>query len=290
VGQMRTLKMQDAAALLNASPSALRSWERRFGYPVPLRTAGGHRHYAHGEIVALQEALEDGLSISSAIGRAREAMLATTPDALTHALLAHDFERADEALQAALALRTLEMTIDDVLFVALEEVETRTPPGSAPWALTADWASDWLRRARRLFPVPWGTTSVLVGDATQALELDAVRLRALELLCRRAGANITTVPVSALSGLGEVLRLSAPEVVVVAGTAADADSVARWTYAVQRTLGGRPLMHYRRPDAVAGGPLRPSTALADAPATALAQLIEAATRRAPRSRFERAPA
>jgi DNA-binding transcriptional MerR regulator len=278
VGAVRTLKMQDAATLLNVSPSALRSWERRFGYPAPMRTAGGHRHYAHGEIIALREALEEGLSISSAVGRAREALLAATPDALTRALATHEFEHADNAMEAALALRSLERTVDDVLFTALAEIATRTPPGSAPWALTATWACDWLRRAWRLCPAPWGITSVLMGDATKPLELDGVRVRALELLSRRAGAHVTTLPVDALAGLGQVLRAAAPQVVVIAGSSAAADSVARWTYAVQHALGGRPLLRYLRPGPGTATTARSSRELPGTPALAQRRLIEVATR------------
>lgn len=195
--------MQDAAAMLSVSPSALRSWERRFGYPAPMRSAGGHRHYPHGEISALRDALEEGLSISSAIGRAREALVGTTPESLTRALLALDYERADTSMEAALALRTLDRAVEDVLLASLAEVGARTQLGSAPWALAAAWATQWLRRARRLCPEPWGLATILVGDATRELELDAVNVRALELLCIRAGASILTLPVHALAGLPE---------------------------------------------------------------------------------------
>ena len=69
---VRTLKTSEAAAVLNVSPNTLRAWERRFGYPKPQRTAGKHRLYTHGEVAALRDALQEGLSISSAICRARD--------------------------------------------------------------------------------------------------------------------------------------------------------------------------------------------------------------------------
>ena len=71
---MRTLKTSEAAALLNVSPNTLRAWERRFGYPRPQRSSGQHRLYIHGEVAALRDALQEGLSISSAVSRAREAL------------------------------------------------------------------------------------------------------------------------------------------------------------------------------------------------------------------------
>ena len=75
---MRTLKTSEAAAVLNVSPNTLRAWERRFGYPKPQRSPGKHRLYTHGEVAALRDALQEGLSISSAVSRAREALSADT--------------------------------------------------------------------------------------------------------------------------------------------------------------------------------------------------------------------
>jgi MerR family transcriptional regulator, light-induced transcriptional regulator len=45
---MRYLKTTEAAALLNVGPNTLRAWERRFGFPQPQRSPGGHRAYPHG--------------------------------------------------------------------------------------------------------------------------------------------------------------------------------------------------------------------------------------------------
>ena len=50
--------------MLGVSPSTLRSWERRFGFPAPRRSTGGHRQYelaespgeAHRQILDLLDA------------------------------------------------------------------------------------------------------------------------------------------------------------------------------------------------------------------------------------------
>src|SRR5213594_3990670 len=91
---VRTLKTSEAAQLLNVSPNTLRAWERRFGYPKPQRSPGKHRLYTHGEIAALKDALQEGLSISSEVSRAREGLTADT-DTLVGALSSYDIERAD---------------------------------------------------------------------------------------------------------------------------------------------------------------------------------------------------
>src|SRR5215216_4343739 len=53
---------------LNAD--ALRAWERRYGLPVPQRTAGGHRLYSQRDIETikwLMKRQQEGLSISHAV-------------------------------------------------------------------------------------------------------------------------------------------------------------------------------------------------------------------------------
>ena len=91
---MRYLKTSEAAALLNVSPNTLRAWERRFGFPKPQRSPGKHRLFTHGEVAALRDALQEGLSISSAVSRAREG-LAADSNSLVGALVSYERERAD---------------------------------------------------------------------------------------------------------------------------------------------------------------------------------------------------
>src|SRR5919112_4416454 len=48
----------------------LRAWERRYGLPMPQRSAGGHRLYSQRDIETikwLMKRQEDGLSISRAV-------------------------------------------------------------------------------------------------------------------------------------------------------------------------------------------------------------------------------
>src|ERR1700755_1625741 len=107
---VRTLKTSEAPAVLNVSPNTLRAWERRFGYPKPQRSKGKHRLYTHGEIAALRDALLEGLSISSAISRARESVAADT-HVLVGALAAFELDRADHAMEAALSMRSVERAV-----------------------------------------------------------------------------------------------------------------------------------------------------------------------------------
>ena len=271
---MRTLKTSEAAAVLNVSPNTLRAWERRFGYPKPQRSPGKHRLYTHGEIAALRDALQEGLSISSAISRARESVAADT-HVLVGALAAYELERADAAMEGALALRSVERSVEEVLLPSLEEIGDRHGTDSAPWALAARWAGEWLLRAQRLSPPASSRPSVLLGDATRdQLDPDALALRALELCTTRVGLRTLTLPVTGLAGLGDVLSAYQPRVVVIAGGEENDDDVARWAYRVRAAGGALPVLLFHRTGR--GDRTRTTGArhLAAAPTLAASQLLD----------------
>jgi len=67
--RLRTLSLGNAATLLGVSPETLLIWESRYGFPT---SSTSERRYNQTEVLALRECLEDGLSISSAVVRARE--------------------------------------------------------------------------------------------------------------------------------------------------------------------------------------------------------------------------
>lgn len=243
---VRTLKTSEAAQLLNVSPNTLRAWERRFGYPKPARTAGQHRMYTYGEIAALRDALQEGLSISSAISRAQESLHADT-QMLTGALNAYELPRADAAMAAALALRTVDRAVEEVLLPSLVELAVKHGEDSAPWSFAAQWAQDWLRRAQRMTPPATRRMGILIGDATGGtLDLQDLHARVLELFLARAGARVLTLPVTGVAGLGEALAAFQPDLVVVAGGSESDELVARWAYRARISAGSLPVTLFHR--------------------------------------------
>jgi DNA-binding transcriptional MerR regulator len=243
---VRYLKTSEAAALLNVSPNTLRAWERRFGFPKPQRSPGRHRLFTHGEVASLRDALQEGLSISSAVSRAREG-LATDTNSLVGALVSYEAERADAAMESALALRSLERSVEEVLLTSLEEIVRRQTIDSAAWAFAAHWAADWLRRAKRLAPPPVRPVSIVLGDASRdELDPDAPFIRALELFSVRAGANLLSLSVRGVAGIGDAVAVHRPNLVVIAGGHVGDDAVARWAYAVRLAAGAMPVAVYRR--------------------------------------------
>jgi DNA-binding transcriptional MerR regulator len=243
---MRFLKTSEAAALLNVSPNTLRAWERRFGYPKPQRSPGRHRLYTYGEIASLRDALHEGLSISSAVSRAREGLTADT-HSLVGALTSFEHERADMAMEAALALRSMERAVQEVLLPSLDEVGKRQGLDSAPWAFAAQWGSSWLLRAQRLTAPPTRPLSIVIGDACRDdLDPDAAYTRAFELFCVRAGARVLSLSARGVQGMGEAFAQREPSVVVIAGNHLPDDDVARWAYNVRLAAGPLPIALFRR--------------------------------------------
>ena len=266
---MRYLKTNEAAALLDVGPSTLRAWERRFGFPRPQRSPGGHRSYPHGEVAALRAALEEGHSISAAVARAR-AVLAADTGTLIAALLAYDHERADRAIETTLALRSVERSVEEVLLPGLERIVGHMGADSAAWAFSARWAADWLRRAKRLAPPSVGRTSIMLVNASRdELDLDEVYIRALKVFCLRAGIKVLSLSVRAMNGIGDVGSVHRPDLIVLAGQEMDETTIARWTYAIGRSIGPRPVALYRHATTRTG-----NTVLPTAPSDALVRLLE----------------
>jgi MerR family transcriptional regulator, light-induced transcriptional regulator len=274
---MRYLKTSEAAALLNVSPNTLRAWERRFGFPRPQRSPGRHRLYTHGEIAALRDALLDGLSISSAVSRAREGLGADT-NALVGALNSFDAARADAALEGALALRSLDRTVQEVLLNSLDEIVRRHGTESVQWAFAARWGNNWLRRAQRLVTAETQSATVVLGDASRdELDPDAAYIRALELLAMRSGVRVLGLSVRGVANMSEALAAHRPDAVVVAGGALSDDAVARWAYAVRLASGPLPISVYRRGPQRARVRTTGAMMLASTPGEAARQVLELAT-------------
>jgi DNA-binding transcriptional MerR regulator len=240
------IKVREAAKRLNVSPSTLRAWEERFGFPLPERSPGGHRLYRAGEVAALRDALEQELSIASAVARVRQGHV-TDANALAAPLAAFDADRAAAAAEGALVLRSLERMVEEVLLPALDSIHERHGRDGATWAFAAQWGEEWLRWARRLALQSAGAQRLLLGDATAGgRDPDRLRLHALDLFCTRAGMRVRTLPVGATGGLASATAQFAPDVIAVAGDGASDDEVARWVYSARAGAGARNVALFHR--------------------------------------------
>jgi MerR family transcriptional regulator, light-induced transcriptional regulator len=232
---MSAIRTNAAAAMLGVSPNTLRSWERRFDYPQPRRTKGGHRQYDLAEIEALREAFAETHNISSAVSLARERGEGPSTAARLQAALARfDESRADRLLEESLALRSVERTVEEILLPAIGTLEGGDPP--AP-ELQFGWryGTGWLAAALRVAPPAHRSDGVMVLDATAPFDLDALHVQALELALRRCGLRTLTLAVDVdPARLGRALRALEPAALVLAGSGASLDSLGRLVYAARK--------------------------------------------------------
>ncbi|MFZ1155051.1 MAG: MerR family transcriptional regulator [Solirubrobacteraceae bacterium] len=251
---MSVIRTNAAAALLGVSPNTLRSWERRFGYPIPRRTEGGHRQFDLVEIEALRQAFTETQDISSAISVVRERGEGpSTPARLHAAFAAFSEEKADRLMEESMAVRSLERTVELVLLPAVETLTPSAPVGrsetlscSPEYCFAWRYATGWLAAAQRVAPPSTREEGVLIFDASRPQDVDALHVQALELFVRRAGLRVLTLPVELDSTrVGSALRALCPSVVVLGGRCSSLEAIGRVVYATRQSAGELQVLNYR---------------------------------------------
>jgi MerR family transcriptional regulator, light-induced transcriptional regulator len=240
---MSAIRTNAAAEMLGVSPNTLRSWERRFGYPMPQRTEGGHRQFELTEIEALRQAFAETHDIASAVSIVRERGSGpSSPARLQTALATFREDAADRLLEESLAVRSVERTVDSVLLPAIELLAD----GSPERAFAGRYATGWLAAATRVAPPASRDESALIFDASRPGSLDALHVQALELFLRRSGLRVLTLPVTLEAGrVGAALRALRPGAIVLAGSGALPDALGRLVYASRQAEPGVEVFDYR---------------------------------------------
>ncbi len=234
--------------MLGVSPNTLRSWERRFGYPTPRRTAGGHRQFDLGEIEALRQAFEETHNVSSAISIARaRGSGPSSPARLRSALRRFEEIEADRILEESLAVRSVERTVEEVLLPAVGGLAPACGESpSAELGFSWRWATGWLAAAKRVAPAANRPEGVLIFDASAACDIDGLHAQALELCLRRAGLRtlMLTAELDACR-LAHVLQALSPRLVVLTGRRAWLDALARIAYQSRRSSDDIEILDFR---------------------------------------------
>jgi DNA-binding transcriptional MerR regulator len=231
---MSGIRTNAAAVMLGVSPNTLRSWERRYGFPQPQRSPGGHRQYALAEIEALRLTLAETHNVSSAISLARERGEGPSScSRLAAAFGAFDEERANRMLEESLTLRSVERTVEELVLEAVAELgdaECASPEYEFGWR----FATGWLSALKRLSPPATRPDSVLVFDAAAPRSVDALHAQALELVLRRVGLRtLCLTDAVEPTRLGRAVRALQPSAMVLTGRGAPLDTIGRLVYAVR---------------------------------------------------------
>jgi DNA-binding transcriptional MerR regulator len=232
--------------MLGVSPNTLRSWERRYGFPRPRRSPGGHRQYELGEIESLRATLAETHNVSSAIALARQRGEGPSSGSrLAAAFAAFDEDKANGLLEESLALRSVERTIEEVL---LDGVATHADQGASTPEYEFGWryATGWLSALKRLAPPATRAAGVLVLDASSPLELDGLYAQALELMLRRAGIRTLSLSTAiSPTRLARALPALDPKAVVLAGRGISLDALGRLVYSVRSVARHAAIFDYR---------------------------------------------
>jgi DNA-binding transcriptional MerR regulator len=233
---MNGIRTNAAAVMLGVSPNTIRSWERRYGFPRPRRTPGGHRQYALNEVESLRVTLAETHNVSSAIALARQRGEGPSSGSrLAAAFAAFDEDKADSLLEESLALRSVERTIEEVLLEAIAAHADEAASGSTPeYEFGWRYATAWLSAIKRLSPPATHSAGVLVLDASAPLELDALYAQSLELMLRRGGVRTLSLSTAiSPTRLARALPALAPRAVVLAGRGISLDALGRLVYSVR---------------------------------------------------------
>ena len=199
----------------------LRAWERRYGLPMPQRSAGGHRLYSQRDIEIikwLMKRQDDGLSISRAVDLWNEQLasgtdplaglvptasalpsLSQSPDTTLDTLRAQWIEAclnfseysAEQILNQAFSLFPIESVCLDVLQKGMSEIGRRWYENRASVQQEHFASALAMRRLDALLnasPAPTRQHTVLVGCPPE--EWHAFTPLLLALLLRRRGLNV----------------------------------------------------------------------------------------------------
>jgi DNA-binding transcriptional MerR regulator len=259
--------------MLGVSPNTLRSWERRYDFPRPHRSPGGHRQYSLAEIESLRLALAETHNVSSAISLARERGEGPSSSSrLANAFAAFDEDKANRLLEESLTLRSIERTVEEVLLEAVSEHAT-SERSTAEYEFSWRFATGWLSALKRLSPPATRNEGILVFDASAPLDLDALHAQALELILRRAGLRTLALsPAIEPVRLGRALRALDPRAVVLTGRRVTLDAIGRLVYAVRGVVQEVVVFDYR--GAVPDTGASTVTRLGELPIAARDRLVE----------------
>ena len=205
------------------SADALRAWERRYGLPVPQRTAGGHRLYSQRDIETIKWLMKrqaEGLSISRAVDLWKEQLASgldplagsTQPTSSPSISSAHypaattldefrahwieaclDFSEstAEQILNQAFSMFPVEAVCIEILQKGLSEIGTRWYENRASVHQEHFASSLAVRRLDALLsaaPAPTRKQTVIVGCPPD--EWHALVPLLMALLLRRRGLNV----------------------------------------------------------------------------------------------------
>ncbi|RPJ22221.1 MAG: MerR family transcriptional regulator [Chloroflexi bacterium] len=254
----------------------LRAWERRYGLPMPQRSAGGHRLYSQRDIETIKWLINrqaEGLSISRAVdlwneqlasgsdplaGSVPPGSLPTSSanlESLRHDWLAACFKfdtvAAEQILSQAFAVHSVEIICTEVMMRGLHEVGELWHKGASTVQQEHFASEIAMRRLEALIsasPAPTRTETILVACPPE--EWHTFPLLLITLFLRRRGWNVVYLgAVVPTERMEETIHTVDPKLVVLSAqtlmTAVSMREMARFLQEkdIQTAFGGRVFNH-----------------------------------------------
>jgi len=211
---MALLTIGEAAVRLHTTPSTIRSWEERLGYPSPMRSVSGRRLYDEAVITLLADVLSRGLSISSAIRMIQEET-GSHADLLWRELAELRFDACDRRLEAAITLRGVCRAFDEIVMGAIEDLLSHSEDAGVN-ALAVGWCRERALWYRRLATAPV-KGAVVVADSSSEVSALRVSSDILQLQLRVRGFATHTLLHGAVSEFRSVAKLVGAAAIVFVG-------------------------------------------------------------------------
>lgn len=199
------------------SSALLRQWERRYGFPHPERSPGGHRLYSEADLVALRQikgSIAEGVAPSQAVRRYLDSLTQEGPRApealsaeLEEALVRADLDSAERIMAEAHRLYPLEVVVMEVISPTLRRIGDSWHLGRVSTA-QEHLASTYLRgRLHELLHLMGGSLGPSVVVSTLPGEQHELGSLITALFLRRAGYTVyylgPNTPLADLKGFAE---------------------------------------------------------------------------------------
>ncbi|HEX8433705.1 MerR family transcriptional regulator [Archangium sp.] len=129
-----TLRIRTIARLTGIREATLRAWERRYGFPRPLRNESNYRVYSREEVEHIRRVarlISEGLAVSEAIAQVQTASVGGLPplerlvERFWSAVMVMDADAAERVLGEAQAAMDVEAYCDTLLLPLLREMGSR---------------------------------------------------------------------------------------------------------------------------------------------------------------------
>lgn len=217
------LKVTEVSALIGVPVPTIRSWEKRYGWPLPSRTNGGHRRYGPTEVEQLR-ALRDEISKGSSAQRAvllLQQMALRRRDEyveeIVQAAVRMDGDALVRTLREAEAALAIEEVVEGVVIPALREIGRQWEQGRCNVAgehLATGHIKRWLGGLLERDRPTEAKGAILL--CTGPADYHSLALEAFSLLLARRGWNpIVLGALTPVASLMEAARTLRPPAVVV---------------------------------------------------------------------------